>query len=243
MVAGIVLPPVVGLPLTTIAKHEHRETWVGRLAVGLNDDRRGPALLLVDRSRPDDLLARIDQIKSLVATGQRSIMVHVEGTRALEGGQRVGSISGVWSDLAIAAGLPIVPLRFCHGLPSAGVGRRLEFPLGFGGQTLVVGRPIAAATLAPLPLHARRDRLVEAMAELDLFDGEPRPDAAFAARVARARERWALDDVAAAFLLLQADAHAWPLDPDALPADAMGRRDPDDPFWAWFDRNKDTVHS
>jgi hypothetical protein len=170
-------------------------------------------------------------------------MVHVEGTRALHGRQRVGTISAVWSDLAVAAGLPIVPLRFCCGLPSAGVDRRLEFPLGFGGQTLVLGRPVAASTLAPLPLPARRDHLARALAELERFDGEPTPDAAFAARVARARERWLLDDVAAVFLLLQADAHGWPLDAERLPAAAMRRRDPDDPFWAWFDRHNNTVHS
>jgi hypothetical protein len=175
-------------------------------------------------------------MKPLLAARQRSLMVHVEGTRARHGRQPVSTVSAVWSDLAIATGLPIVPLRFCGGLPVAGVEERLEFPLGFGGQTLVVGRPIAPSALAPLHLQARRDRIVASFAELEPFDREPEADAPFAARVAHARRRWSLDDVAAVFLLLQADAHGWPLDADGLPADAMARRNSGDPFWSWFDR-------
>jgi hypothetical protein len=160
--------------------------------------------------------------------------VHVEGTRSVAGSQPVTTVSGIWADLAVKAGLTIVPLRFCGGLPAAGVDSRLEFPLGMGPQDLVLGRPIAPDTLAGLHLNGRRDRILDGLAELDAHDREPEGDAGFAARVVAARARWGLDEVRAVFLLLQADAAGWALDAEGLPAEAVARRDGAAAFWAWF---------
>jgi hypothetical protein len=173
-------------------------------------------------------------MSAIVRAGQRSIMIHVEGTRAVAGGQPVTTISGIWADLAVKAGLTIVPLRFCGGLPYAAVDARLEFPLGLGGQDLVLGRPIAPDTLAGLHLNGRRDRILDGLAELDAYDREPEGDAAFAARVHAARTRWDLDEVRAVFLLLEAEAAGWVLDAEGLPAEAVARRDGGEAFWAWF---------
>ena len=59
VLAGTALPPVIGRPLLTLAKREHQDTWVGRLAMGLNDDRHGPAIVYVDRDRQQDMLERL----------------------------------------------------------------------------------------------------------------------------------------------------------------------------------------
>jgi hypothetical protein len=238
-----VLPPVIGRPLTTIAKDAHRETWVGRLAAGLDDRRRGPSVVYVDRQRGDQMLERLADMRDAVVAGRRSLMVHVEGTRARRGGQPVGTISAVWSDLAVEAGLTVVPIRFCGGLPMHGVADRLEFPYGYGPQSIVVGRPVAGTDLASLPLNARRERLLAGLAELDAYDFEPRDNAAFATRVAAARGCWSLDEVRAVFLLLQAAARGWALDEEGLPSAAMAHRDAADPFWAWFDRPAHEVHT
>lgn len=243
LLASVVLPPVIGRPLTTIAKDAHRDTWVGRLAAGLDDRRRGPSVVYVDRQRGDQMLERLADMRDAVAAGRRSLMVHVEGTRATRGGQPVDTISAVWSDLAVEAGLTVVPIRFCGALPIHGVADRLEFPHGYGAQEIVVGRPVASADLASLPLNLRRERLLAGLAELDAFDFEPRGNAAFAARVAAARARWSIDEVRAVFVILQARARGWALDDEGLPSAAMARRDAGDPFWAWFDRPAHEVHT
>ena len=234
VLAGTVLPPVIGRPLLTLAKREHRDTWVGRLAMGLNDDRYGPAIVYVDRDRKEDMAERVADMAAAAMSGQRSLMVHVEGTRATQGRQPVGKTSSVWADLALSAGMTIVPLRYCGGLPHSGTETRLEFPSGFGGQTLVLGRPIPHEEFATLPLAARRDRILQGLAELESFDHEPTGDHTFASRVSAARARWNLDEVHAVFLLLQAEAQGWVLDTEGLPAEAVAHRAGHTAFWAWF---------
>ena len=232
--AGMVLPPFLGRPLTILAKQEHLDTWVGRLAIGLNDDRFGPSTVFVDRERQQEMLERLTELSALARSGARSLLVHVEGTRARQGGQPVTTVSAIWADLAARAGAAIVPVRFCGGLPRAGVDERLDCPSGFGALDIVIGRPLAGQALAELALNVRRDRILAGLAELAPFDREPVPDPAFTARVARARARWSLDELRAVFLLLQADAHGWPLDESGVPAGLDAARDRDDPFWAWF---------
>jgi acyl transferase domain-containing protein/3-hydroxymyristoyl/3-hydroxydecanoyl-(acyl carrier protein) dehydratase/1-acyl-sn-glycerol-3-phosphate acyltransferase len=234
VLAGTVLPAVIGRPLLTLAKREHRDTWVGRLAMGLNDDRHGPAIVYVDRDRKEDMAERVADMAAAAMSGQRSLMVHVEGTRATHGRQPVGKTSSVWADLALSAGLTIVPLRYCGGLPVSGTEARLEFPSGMGGQTLVLGRPIPHEAFAQLPLAARRDRILQGLAELEAFDHDPTGDVTFASRVSSACARWGLDEVRAVFLLLQAAAQGWTLDADGLPGDAVSRRAGGGAFWEWF---------
>jgi 1-acyl-sn-glycerol-3-phosphate acyltransferase len=238
VLAGILLPPVLGTPLLTLAKQEHQHTWVGRLALGLNDPSHGPAIVFVDRQHQRQMLEGLAEMAEALRSGERSVLVHVEGTRALRGSQPVDTISAVWADLAMESGSAIVPLRFCGGLPAAGVGERQEFPVGFGRQSLLLGRPLVAADLAPLSLADRRARILEALADLEPYDLEPSIDASFDARVMAARQRWGIGLSRATYLLLQADACGWNLDESGLPAEAMANtmanRSQGDPFWQWF---------
>jgi acyl transferase domain-containing protein/3-hydroxymyristoyl/3-hydroxydecanoyl-(acyl carrier protein) dehydratase/1-acyl-sn-glycerol-3-phosphate acyltransferase len=238
VLAGILLPPVLGTPLLTLAKQEHQHTWVGRLALGLNDPNHGPAIVFVDRQHQRQMLEGLAEMAEALRSGERSVLVHVEGTRALRGSQPVDTISAVWADLAMESGSAIVPLRFCGGLPAAGVGERQEFPVGFGRQSLLLGRPLVAADLAPLSLADRRARILEALADLEPYDLEPSIDASFDARVMAARQRWGIGLSRATYLLLQADACGWNLDESGLPAEAMANtmanRSQGDPFWQWF---------
>ncbi len=238
MLAGMLLPPVIGRPLLALAKTEHQDTWVGRLAVGLNDPARGPSITFVDRTKQDEMLARLAEMGRTAHDGERALLVHVEGTRAVRGGQPVQTISAVWFDLAVRFGLTIVPLRFCGGLPAAGVSDRVEFPVGFGGQEFVIGRPIDGALLAAMRLDERRDRVLAGLAELEPFDGEPQADPVFAAQVAATAARFTVDEVRAAFLLLKARAERWPCDPDGVPT-ALRVDDDADVFWRWFHASSD----
>ncbi|MFM9101227.1 MAG: lysophospholipid acyltransferase family protein, partial [Cyanobium sp.] len=238
VLAGILLPPVLGTPLLTLAKQEHQHTWVGRLALGLNDPSHGQAIVFVERQNQRQMLEGLAEMAEALRLGKRSVLVHVEGTRAMRGRQPVETISAVWADLAMDSGSPIVPLRFCGGLPAAGVAERQEFPVGFGRQSLVLGRPLLSGELAPLSLAERRARILQALADLEPYDQEPIIDAAFNARVTAAKGRWAIDLVRATYLLLQADACGWDLDESGLPAEAMANTtDPSfqaDTFWQWF---------
>lgn len=234
VLAGILLPPVLGTPLLTLAKQEHQHTWVGRLALGLNDPSHGAAIVFVERQLQQQMLVGLAEMAEALRRGVRSVLVHVEGTRALRGRQPVETISAIWADLAIESGSAIVPLRFCGGLPAAGVGERQEFPVGFGRQSLVLGRPLLAAELSPLSLADRKARILETLADLEPHDLEPSSDAPFDARVRAARERWGIDQSRATYLLLQADACGWTLDGSGLPAEAMAKRTQADPFWQWF---------
>jgi acyl transferase domain-containing protein/3-hydroxymyristoyl/3-hydroxydecanoyl-(acyl carrier protein) dehydratase/1-acyl-sn-glycerol-3-phosphate acyltransferase len=233
MLAGMLLPAVVGRPLLALAKIEHLSTWVGKLALGLNDVSRGPAITFVDRSRQAEMLAKLSAMAATAHEGERALLVHVEGTRSQRGGQPVSTISGVWFDLAVRFGLTIVPLRFCGGLPFAGVSERQEFPVGYGGQEFVIGRPIDGADLAALRLIERRDLVLAGLAELEGFDHEPVGEPDFAARLVETQARWQLDEVRAAFLLLKARADGWPLDATGLPVRLPPSND-QDAFWQWF---------
>jgi acyl transferase domain-containing protein/3-hydroxymyristoyl/3-hydroxydecanoyl-(acyl carrier protein) dehydratase/1-acyl-sn-glycerol-3-phosphate acyltransferase len=233
LLAGMLLPPLVGRPLLTLAKSEHQRTWVGQLAVGLNDPAHGEGVAFVDRTRQEEMFQRLTEMGQAAHSGERALLVHVEGTRALRGGEPVRTISAAWFDLAVRFGLVIVPLRFCRGLPVAGVANRADFPVGFGGQDFVVGRPIESSDLADLRLDERRSRVLAGLGELEAFDGDPVPDRAFEGRAAAAAARWKVDDLRATFLLLKAEVEGWPLADDGLPVE-LPAADGTDAFWSWF---------
>jgi hypothetical protein len=74
--------------------------------------------------------------------------------------------------MAIASGVPVVPVRFVGGLPAEPGATRLEFPWMLGQQDLWLGRPIAPGTLAALPYKERKELVVGAINAL----GPPHSD-------------------------------------------------------------------
>ncbi|MBX3271843.1 MAG: 3-hydroxyacyl-[acyl-carrier-protein] dehydratase FabA [Sandaracinaceae bacterium] len=190
LVFSIVASALAGVPTQTLAKAEHRTSWLGRLIAhcftwpGVEDPG---VIAYFDRSDPSSLPSLVRTLAS--GAHAKSLMVHVEGTRALGARQPVEKMSGVFCDLAIEAGVPVVPVRFSGGLPVEPAAARLEYPVGMGRQDYWIGRPISPSELAALPYKARTERVVAAIEGL----GPPRhletphaPDPAFEARV-RAR--------------------------------------------------------
>jgi 1-acyl-sn-glycerol-3-phosphate acyltransferase len=172
-----------------LAKAEHRDSWLGRFHTetfsypGLAD----PGLLVFARREDRTALARA--FERLIAELQsgKSVLVHVEGTRSLAAGRPVSDLSLALLDTAIAAGAPVVPIRFLGGLPVDPLPARLEFPVGYGRQDYVVGRPIEPDRLAVLPSAPRKELVIEAINALGppLEQERPAPpDPDFAARVA-----------------------------------------------------------
>ena len=95
--------------------------------------------------------------------------------RSTRANQPVTKMSGVFVDLALALGAPIVPVRFSGGLPLEPGEGRLEFPVGLGRQDFWLGAPILPEALATLPYKERSERVMAAINALGPGPGEERP--------------------------------------------------------------------
>lgn len=191
---SIVASALSEVPTVTLAKVEHRTTWLGRLIrhsfsyPGVRD----PLLMtFFDREDRSSLPRVIAELAAEMAGPGRSVLVHVEGTRSLSCRDRVEKMSGAFVDMALQVGAPIVPVRFVGGLPVDPAAARLEFPLGMGRQDIHLGRPLRPEELSGLHYGARKALVLEAINGLGVPNEreEPLPgDPAFAARVSAWQE-------------------------------------------------------
>ncbi len=201
-------------PIVTIAKQEHRRTWLGRLLEvctaypGVASDR---ALMFFDRDDKASMLNLMREVQQALTAEGLSLMVHAEGTRSVQCRKPVAQVSGVLLDLAITAKLPIVPVRFAGGLPVEPAARRFEFAVGYARQDIYIGAPLPSEELAQMPLAERKRRVLAAMNTLgpDPLQETPNPpDPAFGAGVADLMQALAATEPQAAILhTLQADEH------------------------------------
>jgi 1-acyl-sn-glycerol-3-phosphate acyltransferase len=157
---------LVGTPTLTLAKAEHRHTWIGHLIQhsfrwpGARDPR---VITYFDREDKSSLLVIAQELGHEILSGERSVMVHVEGTRSLSCREPVQKMSSIFIDLSTQTGVPIVPVRFVGGLPAEPLAERLEYPIGLGRQDIYLGAPIDAAELAALPPGQRKARVISAI--------------------------------------------------------------------------------
>ncbi|MBX7197070.1 MAG: polyketide synthase dehydratase domain-containing protein [Sandaracinaceae bacterium] len=163
---GIVIAALTRIPTLTLAKQEHRETWLGKLILhgfsypGLRDPR---VIAYFDRSDPASLPRILAELGARMSAGGQNVMIHVEGTRAVSCAQPVSKMSGVFVDLALTLNAPIVPVRFVHGLPREPLAQRIEYPVGMGRQDYYVGAPIEPETLAAMPYKDRTEAVMRAI--------------------------------------------------------------------------------
>ncbi|MDP2312429.1 MAG: hypothetical protein Q8P41_05950 [Pseudomonadota bacterium] len=156
-------PALFGAPTRALAKVEHRDRWLGaleRLLTTYPGQEQDPFIVWFDQKDPATLPA--------LARGatDRSLLVHVEGTRQVTPGQPVDKISSLWVDIALERGLPIVPVAFRGGVD--GVSRH-DVPAA--AQVHHVGAPILPETLATIPYADRRRVIADAINAL----GVPAP--------------------------------------------------------------------
>jgi 1-acyl-sn-glycerol-3-phosphate acyltransferase len=180
---GITISALNGLTSLTLAKAEHTETWLGKLIThlfsypGLRDPR---VIAYFDRADPASLPRILGELGAMMKGAGKNVTIHVEGTRALRGAQPVAKMSGVFVDMALELGCPIVPVRFAGGLPRHELEGRLELPFAMGRQDYIVGAPIEPADLAALPYKDRTGRVIAAInALLDPDESPLDPDPAF----------------------------------------------------------------
>ncbi len=183
-----------GTPVVGLAKVEHRDSWLGGLIADLArypGVDLGAPLVFFDRADPGSLLGLLESLRLRMGGGV-SVLVHVEGTRALTCRQSVSRMSASLVDLALAAGAPIVPLRFAGGLPVDPAPQRLEFPVGYAAQDYHLGAPIQPEALRPLTIAERTRVVLEAIRRAGPAAEEEvpnAPDPSFAEEVAGHAQR------------------------------------------------------
>jgi 3-hydroxymyristoyl/3-hydroxydecanoyl-(acyl carrier protein) dehydratase/1-acyl-sn-glycerol-3-phosphate acyltransferase len=175
---SIVASALNEVPTVTLAKVEHRETWLGKLIAhsfaypGVADPR---VMTFFDREDKASLPRVIGELAAEMKGPGRSVMVHVEGTRSLTCRKPVEKMSGAFVDMALAVGAPIVPVRFVGGLPAEPLEKRLEFPLGMGRQDIHVGEPLMPERLTGLHYGARKALVVAAINALGIPNASEQP--------------------------------------------------------------------
>ncbi len=186
---SIVASALVGTPTVTLAKDEHRATWLGQLIAhcfsypGVADPE---VIAFFERENMRSLPLIIRKLGKRMKTEARSVAVHCEGTRSLTCRKPVAALAGSFVDMAMKAGAAIVPVRFTGGLPAEPLSERLRFPLGHGRQDYWLGSPITPEELEQLRYKDRRQAVMEAINALGPSNDseEPLPgDPAFAAEV------------------------------------------------------------
>ena len=187
---SIVASALIGSPTVTVAKVEHKQTWVGHLirhgfAWPQIDDPK--VVTYFDRANKASLMGVIAELYQGLASGTKSAMVHVEGTRSFDCTSPVSIMSGKFVDLALEANVPIVPVRFSGGLPREPLAQRTEFPIGMGRQDIWFGTPLLPSELSGMPYGERKKVVLNAMNALGPSPEQEQPlppDPQFAARVA-----------------------------------------------------------
>jgi len=187
---SLIASALSGILTVTLAKIEHRTTWLGNLIrhafawPGAHD----PGMITYfDRGNREELPRIIGVLAREITGGAKSVMIHVEGTRALTCRAPVQKMSGAFIDMAIATGAPVVPVRFTGGLPIEPLTTRLEYPVGIGGQQITIGAAIQPAELVALPYKERKERVIDAINGLGPAASEEipfQPDLEFAAAAA-----------------------------------------------------------
>jgi acyl transferase domain-containing protein/3-hydroxymyristoyl/3-hydroxydecanoyl-(acyl carrier protein) dehydratase len=177
------------VPTVTLAKAEHRHTWLGKLIEhcftypGVDDPR---VISFFDRDDKASLPKILGELAEDMTGPGRSVMVHIEGTRSLDCTTPVQKMSGAFIDMAMAVQAPVVPIRFVGALPRETMDQRIEFPIGMGRQDIYIGRPIHPEELAGLHYGERKKRVISAINALGPSNTieQPNPgDAAFSAKV------------------------------------------------------------
>ena len=186
---SIIASGLTSVPTVTLAKEEHRGTWLGLLIQhcfeypGVLDPR---VITYFDRSDPESLGRIVAELAAEMVGPGKSVMVHVEGTRSLSCRTPVVKMSSAFIDMAIATRAPIVPVRFTRALPAEPVETRLEFPVGMGRQDIHLGRPLLPELFEALPYKERKGVVIDAINALgppNALEQPAAPDPEFAAVV------------------------------------------------------------
>lgn len=142
--------------------------------------------VFLDRSKPEELGERINELATALSTSARNVLIHVQGTRSTTCREPVQLINPMFVEMAIATGAPIIPVRFTGGLPAEALAEKIDVPVGYTRQVYRIGRPILPEELEPLGFVERTERVLAGINGLGPSNDveEPgAPDPAFGAEV------------------------------------------------------------
>jgi len=162
---AVIASALTGQPVLSLAKIENSQHWLELLMrqTFAHPGWRDPKMTLhFDRKDPASLPGIIDELGRELQNG-RSVMVHVEGTRALSCREKVSRMSGTFLDMARKVGCAIVPVRFIGGLPASPLAEKAEFAPGLGKQDIWIGDPLEPAQLAELTYADRIHTVIDAI--------------------------------------------------------------------------------
>jgi NAD(P)-dependent dehydrogenase (short-subunit alcohol dehydrogenase family)/1-acyl-sn-glycerol-3-phosphate acyltransferase len=160
---------LAGNSISVVVKMEHKDSWISHLFDHLYSypTIKDPELMFYfDRDDRRSMFKLLEAIKRVMIEQGHSLLVHVEGSRALSCQEPVKSFSNVFIDLAIDLDIPIVPVGFVGGLPIEPLETRLEFPVGYTRQDYHLGSAIYPETLKRLPYAQRKVFILERLNEL-----------------------------------------------------------------------------
>jgi 1-acyl-sn-glycerol-3-phosphate acyltransferase len=143
-------------------------------------------MVYFDQKQPETLPGILSHLAAEMRQG-RSVLIHVEGNRALSCRYPVKDISSAVVDVALQANAPIVPVRFLHGLPVGPLPHKTEWPYQWGRQDYCFGTPIPVKVLKPMTLLERRLAVRDAINQTGLPNELETPspgDPQFAASIA-----------------------------------------------------------
>ena len=122
-----------------MAKEEHRNTDFGSfIEDSIDSNSAYRPLLYVDRQNPSALLHMKEMFCQHLHSKQ-SLLLHVDGTRAVSAGQGIKNMSGMWFDIAAESNALIIPVGFSGGIDAWEKERR-DHPRY--RQHIVVGMPL-----------------------------------------------------------------------------------------------------
>jgi 3-hydroxymyristoyl/3-hydroxydecanoyl-(acyl carrier protein) dehydratase/1-acyl-sn-glycerol-3-phosphate acyltransferase len=203
---SVLAPAITGSPIIALAKIEQRTSVLVQTMLRIFrafPELPGEPILYFDQGDPASLLNVTQHLQAAISSQGRSALIHVEGARNLTCRKTVRVISAALLDLAVAAEVPILPVRFTGGLPVEPAPHKLDLPVGFGKQDYWIGRPIFPEQIRGLPLIDRKSLVLGAINSLGIpNDVEiPHPaDAAFASAIERRTKAAGIGSVEATLL-------------------------------------------
>ncbi len=149
-----------GSKIATVSKAQNADHWLGQLQAGaetLYGDQNPLDILYFERSRPHEFLTLCNDFLQTAESSNRSLFIHVGGTREQYEGQGIDNMSSFIIDAAVKAGIPIVPVAFTGALPAEDTGQKYEWPVHLQGQSYSFGRAIQPSRFERLNTQARID--------------------------------------------------------------------------------------
>jgi hypothetical protein len=204
----LAVSPLLGeVPIQSIAKIEHRASWLGQLLGHLyaypgNIDPE--CVLFVPQGDGRALLELMVRATRVIEAKRCGLLVHAAGSRMLSCRDPMRIMSTAFIDLAISRGYPVVPLKFHGGLPVESLENFIDFPVGYGGQDYMIGRSIAPDALAAIPAADRRQWMLDRINNLGgpiAAEHEYPPDRAFKADMRGYLTRYGILEPASATIL------------------------------------------